>query len=98
MCDVCVQKAWSCSCYVVQPSQPVVGEVFKFSAHSLLNDALYSPCSMLNAWKMCPWKCGGSHAGGGRAGSSGVVQDTKKRTWECCVSGCGLSYTVKKLN
>jgi len=80
MCDVCVQKAWSCSRYAVQPSQPVVSEVFKFSAHSLLNDALYSPFSMLNAWRTCPWKCVGGQAGGGGAGSGGVVQDTKKNT------------------
>lgn len=36
--DVCVQRAWSCSRYAVQPSRPVVRKVFKISAHSLLND------------------------------------------------------------
>lgn len=40
-------RSWiirSCSRYTVQRSRPDVGEVFMFSAHSLLNDALnYSP-------------------------------------------------------
>jgi len=49
--------------------------VFKLSAHSLLNDPLYSPCSMLYAWKMCPQKCGGGQAGVGGAGGEGAVQD-----------------------
>ena len=70
MCDVRAQRAWSCSRYAVQQSQPAVGKVFKFSVHSSLNDALHSPFSMLNAWKMCPWKSGGGQAGGGG------VQDT----------------------
>ena len=54
----------------------VVGEVVKFSAHSLINDALYLPCSILNAWGTCPWKCGGGQAGGGGAGGGGLVQGT----------------------
>ena len=36
-------------------------------AGSPLWTLLRPPCSMLNAWNMCPWKCGG-------AGGGGVVQ------------------------
>ena len=43
----------------------------QFQAHSSRNETSYSPLSMLNALKTCPWKCGGGQAGGG-----GVVQDT----------------------
>src|SRR5258706_2573498 len=73
LCDACLQRAWSCSRYVVQPSRPVVGKFFNFSAHSIPKDALYSPCSILNAWRTCPWKCRGGQADGGVAGGGGVV-------------------------
>src|SRR5258706_11644789 len=47
----------------VATRSPIVGEVFKLSAHSLLNNALYLPYSMLNAPKIYPWKCGGRRQG-----------------------------------
>ena len=38
---------------------------------------------MLNAPKTCPWKCDGSQASGGRAGSGSVVQDTTNMGAAC---------------
>ena len=40
LCRVRTQRVWSCGCYTVKPSQLIVGENFKFSAHWLINDAL----------------------------------------------------------
>src|SRR6267154_6520602 len=97
LCDVCTQRARSCSHYAVQPSRPVVGRVFKFSAYLLLNDALYSLYSMPNAWKTCPWKCGGGQAGGGGAGGGGVVQDTTN-TGAPRVRPWVELYTAKKVD
>src|SRR5258706_4996377 len=38
---------------------------------------------MLNAPKTCPWKCEGSQTGSGRAGSSGVGQNTTNKLAPC---------------
>ena len=63
---------------MVRLSGPVVGEDFKFSAHSVLNCTLnhiilslqYAECL-----ETCPWKCGSGGAGGGGAGDEITVQD-----------------------
>ena len=79
---------------MVQQSQPVVGEVFKFSAHSLLNDALYLPSSMLNATKVCPCKCGAS--GAGVAGWVAGVRSKIQQTCELRALGYELSHKLSK--
>ena len=67
----------ACSCYMVQRSRPVVGDVLMFSAHSLLNGTLKFTLQYTECLESLSMECGGGQAGSsgaGGAGGGGAVQ------------------------
>ena len=77
LCNIHVQRVWSCSHHMVWPSWLIMGRVFKFSAHLVLNRpqiTKYSPYIMPNDWKTWPLKCVGGGTGGSVAGCVSTVQ------------------------
>ena len=69
----------ACSCYMVQRSRPVVGDVLMFSAHSLLNGTLkftlqYTEC--LESMSMEMWGRSGGRQRGRRRGARSKIQQT----------------------
>ena len=95
LCNIRTRRIQACSCYTVQRSRPVVGEVFRFSAHSLLNGILKFILQYDKCLKPCPWSVGavGRAAAGQVAGARSKIEQTSEHR-----ASRALSYEHQQRN